>query len=584
MNDQKLNKKIHRQCHQLPIKNFSLKINNGIVTITGEAPNYQTYLTIGENIAKIKGVTGIVNTVTYPGYQSSKKKPGSPDPLGSVDVVIIGAGVTGCAIARELSKYKISIALVEKAEDVACGATKANNAMVHSGIGETPGTLKQKLCVSGHFKFPPLAKDLNVPYISCGMYIIITSDSLKELRVPTYLKPLLAKHFIPWIIKRRGKKMGLPIKQINKKDLLKTEPHVTPKALLALSSPTYGVTSPYEFTIALAENACKNGVKLYLNTEVVDFTIKDNTITSVITTKGTLSTKFVINAAGVDTDGIANLAGTQEFTIHPRKGSIILFDKESTETISHNLSYFRYPSQTHTKGGGIMMTTHGNIQWGPTAIEQPHKYDTSVTHKELHNILNKYRPLLPAYPTTTLITYFAGVRAPTFTEDFIIRPAYHLKGFIHAAGIQSPGLAAAPAIAELVVEILKKEKLHLHPKKDFNPYRSKPIIMHELTYKERQHHIKNNPLYGRIVCRCEQISEGEIIDAIHRPIPALTLDAIKRRTRAGMGRCQSGFCLPRVAKILARETNTPIEKILKNTQNSQLFIGKAKCLFTEEKQ
>ena len=409
MKNKKLLKKIKRQCHSLPLKNFKVTILNDIVTITGKAPDYQTYLKTGLLIGKIKGVKGIINNLIYPGYTPIEKKPGKSKSLGSADVVIIGAGVTGCAIAQELSKYDVSIVIVEKAEDVACGATKANNAMVHSGIGETPGTLKQHLCVKGHFKFPQLAQDLNVPYINCGMYIIITKDSLAQLRVPSFLKPLLAKHLIPWIILQRGKKMGIPIERINKKELLQKEPHVTPKALLAISSPSYGVTSPYEFTIALAENAIQNGVTLHLNTEVVDFIIENKNISKIVTTKGTINTTFVINAAGVDADHLAELAGTREYTIHPRKGSIILFDKEYIETINHNLTYFHYPTQTHTKGGGIMMTTHGNIQWGPTAIEQKQKYDTSVTQEELQHILNKYTQLLPTFPTSALITYFAGV-------------------------------------------------------------------------------------------------------------------------------------------------------------------------------
>jgi glycerol-3-phosphate dehydrogenase len=277
------------------------------------------------------------------------------------------------------------------------------------------------------------------------------------------------------------------------------------------------------------------------------------------------------------------MANTRNYTIHPRKGSTLLFDKNNGEVITHNLSHLSFPIKENTKGGGVLVTVHGNIQWGPTALEIPDKDDKSVTYKEINQIFDSYRILLPNFNEKSIITYFAGIRAPTFTEDFFIRSSKIVNGFVDVAGIQSPGLAASPAIARMVVDIIKNEGFILEKKENFISTRKKPVRVSDLNYKDRKDIIRKNPVYGRIVCRCEGISEGEIVDAIHSNPPALTMDAIKRRTRVGMGRCQSGFCLPKVAKILSRETGKPIEDIMKNIDGSHLFIGKAKCLFKDEK-
>jgi len=286
----------------------------------------------------------------------------------------------------------------------------------------------------------------------------------------------------------------------------------------------------------------------------------------------------VINAAGLYADDIAEMAGTQEYTIHPKKGATLLFDKEIGNYINHSMSLIQLPRLEHYKGGGVMLTVDGNIQWGPTITEVQDKECTSVTSNELEKILEQYALLLPDFPKKLNITYFSGLRASTFTEDFIIRPSGKVKGFIHVAGIQSPGLAAAPAIAEMVRDILIDEGFSMDENEKFNPYCEKHIPFSDLAMEEKKKLIEKNPHYGRIVCRCEKITEGEIIDAINSKIPVSSMDAIKRRTRAGMGRCQGGFCLPNIAEIISRETGIPMEKILKNEEGSNLFVGKAKCL------
>lgn len=581
MSDSRIRKKAESIARK-KFEGIDVKVEDRVVYLEGKVPSFKDFIDIGSSIGKIKGVRGVVNNISYPGEKERKRKEGKKEKLGKADVVIVGGGVVGCFIARELSRYELSIVLVEKGEDVATGTTKANNAMVHTGIGEKMGTLKQKLCVEGHQMYEKVANELHVPYKKCGMWIITTEHTLEHYRIPSFLANFISKHIIPYIVFRRGKKLGIPMEIVGRKELLEKEPHVTKKALAAVYSPTYGVTCPYYLTIALAENAMENGVKVMLNTEVVDIEVEKGKVKSVITTKGTIDADFVINAAGLFADEIAEMAGAREYTIHPKKGSTLLFDREYSYYANHSMSMLKFPRMEHYKGGGIMLTVDGNIQWGPTISEVSDREDRAVTSEEIEQILSYFQPLMPSFPKKAVIAYFAGLRAATFTEDFFIEPSRKVKGFIHVAGIQSPGLAASPAIAKMVLGILRDEGLEMREKTNFNPFRKKPVIFRELSKEEKEKAIEKNPLYGKVVCRCEQVTEGEIVDAIHSPIPALSVDAIKRRTRAGMGRCQGSFCLPRIAKIIAREAGIPVEEVVKNSENSKLFVGKAKCLLEAE--
>lgn len=574
MDDKRIEKKIRRITKN---NNCKYTVDGGIVTIEGSVDSYDEFLRIGRSIGRLKGVIGVVNRLSYPGYKENRVKPkASMEDLGEADVVIIGGGVVGCSIARALSRYDIKVVLVEKNSDVATGTSKANNALVHTGIGEPMETLKQKLCVEGHNMFKKLAHELGIPYKENGLWIVISKDSLR-IPIPYLFKYPILRFIIPYVIFRRGKKLGIPLVLVKRKKLLQMEPNITHRAVIALFSPTYAVTSPYLFTIALAENAMENGVRVLLDAEVVDIEVEKDRVKSVVTTKGVIKTRFIVNAAGLYVDEIAEMANTREYTIHPKRGATILFDKNMYGYINYPMSLLELPRQEHYKGGGVLYTYDGNIQWGPTIAEDPDRYDTSVRREEIEEIFDRYSILTPDFPRDTVITFFTGIRACTFTEDFIIRPARYTKGFIHVAGIQSPGLTAAPAIAEKVVEILKNEGLVLVEKKDFNPTRKHRIpILRELSMKDKNRLIEKNPSYGKIICRCEQVSEGEIIDAIHSPIPATTIDAIKRRTRAGMGRCQGGFCLPKIAGILSRETGIPLEDIMKENKGSYLFSGRTK--------
>ena len=259
-----------------------------------------------------------------------------------------------------------------------------------------------------------------------------------------------------------------------------------------------------------------------------------------------------------------------------------MFDKDVSHYVHHHLSMLRFPRTEHHKGGGIMITADGNLQWGPTILEATNRNDTSVSREEIDEIFDKYHPLIPDFPQGKAIAFFSGLRAATFTEDFVIKQADDVRGFFHVAGIQSPGLAAAPAIANMVIKQLQDAGLTLELDTGFNPLLKKPVVLRELPVKKRCHLVDKDPRYGRIVCRCEGISEGEISDAVNAVIPATSLDAVKRRTRAGMGRCQGGFCLPKVASIISREGAIPLEAVRKDGNGSELFIGKAKCLLERD--
>ncbi|RLG44144.1 MAG: FAD/NAD(P)-binding oxidoreductase [Thermoproteota archaeon] len=563
--------------------NVSFHVRDGVVFLKGRVGTHREWVELGLSIGCLRGVEGVVNDVEWEGmprdrwerlqacrdtYMRMKDKP-----IGSFDVVIVGGGVIGAMVARELSRYKVRVALVEEGPDVSLGASKANNGMIHPGVAPKHGTLKRGLNVRGNKMYDKICRELSVRFSRPGSLWLITPRTLKSRR--KYLKgPLYTftlKYIIPLLIKIKGLLNGVKgIRIIRGREIFKLEPMATKDALAAVFVPSTGILDPYELTIALVENAVQNGVELFLNTKVVGFTKEGGRITGVVTSRGRLDCRFVVNAAGVYADEVAELAGTREYTIHPRKGILVLFDRRLKDMVRHCLAEVLIPTPPRTKGGGINPTVHGNIMWGPSAIEVPSKEDVSAKPEEVREVLEKYSPITPEFPKK-IIRYFAGVRAATFTEDFIIRPAKWVKGFIHVAGIQSPGLASAPAIAEYVVEILRDEGLELKPKEDFNPYRKLIPSAREMSLEELDRRIREDPRWGRIVCVCEMVSEAEVVEAVRRG--ARSIDAVKRRTRAGMGECQGDFCLIKVAEILSRELGVPLERVLKEEEGSELFNG-----------
>ncbi|MEX2689963.1 MAG: FAD-dependent oxidoreductase [Candidatus Njordarchaeum guaymaensis] len=564
--------------------NISFKIKDNIVFLEGVVEKYEEWVEIGLEIGGIKGVEGVVNKIIckeIPEKQTERDEKRKEifekmkeKIIGSYDIVIIGGGVIGTAIARELSRYKLKVALIEKEPDVGLGASRANNGMIHPGIAPPKDSLKRILNIRGNAMYDELTEELGVRFKRVGSLLLITPRTLerykKYLRGPLF--KLVSKYVLPWIVKQKGVRNGVKgIKILRGKEIFEIEPKANKDTIAAVYIPSTGIVDPYELTIALAENAVANGVEIHLNTEVVGFIKSNLSIEGVVTTKGVYLCKYVINTAGVYADEIAEMAGAREYTIHPRKGVILLFSKDIEGWIRHCTAELRFPQPKTTKGGNINPTIHGNIIWGPTAVEIPDKSDTSVKKEEIDFVLKKFSTIAPNFPKNKLIRYFAGVRAPTFTEDFIIRPAKWVKNFLHVAGIQSPGLASAPAIAEYVINLLRKMGLKLDPNPNFNPRREPIPSVAEMSLEELERKIKEDPRWGRIVCPCEMVSEAEIVEAIRRG--ARSIDAIKRRTRAMMGFCQGSYCILKIAKILARELKIPLNEVVKEWKESKLFDG-----------
>jgi glycerol-3-phosphate dehydrogenase len=567
-------------------KNIILETRDNIVFVNGTVKNHDEWISLGLAIGQLKGVEGVVNNAVWNellksenekrNYERSKifdSQKGKE--RGSYDIVIIGSGVIGCFIARELSKYQDSVLVLEKGSDIGLGASRANNGMIHPGISPGFNTIKRKLNIRGNKLYDRICSELDVPFKRVGSLILITSRTLERYKkkIPNFLYRFILKAILPILVTRKGRKNGIKnLKVIRGEKVFQLEPWATKEALLAIYIPSTGILDPYELTIALSENAMENGVKLMLNTEVVGFNKTGKKITGVVTSKGLFHCKLVINAAGVYSDEIAELAGAREFTIHPRKGVEILFNKNIKPGVNHCLAELTIPTSKTSKGGGINPAIHGNIIIGPTAVEITDRTDTTVTREEITMMLEKYSSILDDdFPKKKIIRYFAGVRAPTFTEDFIIRPAKWVDNLIHVAGIQSPGLASAPAIAEHVVNMVQTKGFSKKANGNHNPKRKRIYSVADMVVEQLQKKIENNPLWGNIVCTCEMISEAEIVEAITRG--AKSVDAIKRRTRAGMGSCQLSYCRLRIARILSRELKIPLNQVVKESIDSKLYDG-----------
>lgn len=450
------------------------------------------------------------------------------------DVVIIGAGVSGCAVARELSRYNVKACVVEKGEDVCVGTSKANSAIVHAGFDAREGSLMAKLNVLGNEMMEPLSKELDFPFKRNGSLVLC----LHEEDMPG-LQALYD----------RGVKNGVKeLKILSKEEVLKLEPNVSDTVAGALYAPTGGIVCPFNLTIALAENANKNGVEFKFNTEVKS--VEKSGENWVLKTSGEdIVTKYVVNAAGVYADVFHNMVSAKKIHITPRRGDYCLLDKTAGTHVSHTV--FTLPTKLG-KGVLVSPTVHGNLLVGPTAIDIDNKDGVNTTKEGIDELIEKAGGSVKNIPMRSVITSFAGLRAHEDGHEFIIGEVSDAKHFIDCAGIESPGLTSAPAIGVMVADILR-DLMGLSKKADFNPVRKGILDPKTLSTKERNELIKKNPAYGNIICRCEMISEGEIIDAINRPLGAKSLDGVKRRTRAGMGRCQAGFCSPRTMEILERE-------------------------------
>lgn len=470
------------------------------------------------------------------------------------DVIIIGAGVSGAATARELSRYKVNACVIEKEEDVCCGTSKANSAIVHAGYDAATGSLMAKLNVRGNQMMEQLAKDLDFPFKKNGSLVVC----LHEEDMPN-LQALYD----------RGVANGVKdLRILNQEELRAMEPNISDDAYAALYAPTAGIVCPFNLNIAMAENACVNGVEFKFDTEVTGLHPIEGGW-AIETNQGTFETKYVVNAAGVYADTLHNMVSAKKIHITPRRGDYCLLDKTAGNLVSKTI--FALPGKF---GKGILVapTVHGNLILGPTAIDIEDKEGTNTTREGLDQVIAKCGMNVKNIPMRSVITSFAGLRAHEDGHEFLIGELEDAPGFIDCAGIESPGLTSSPAIGEMVAEILR-EKLNLEKNENFVATRKGVLDPDALSKEERIELIRKNPAYGNIICRCEMITEGEILDAIHRPLGAKSLDGVKRRTRAGMGRCQAGFCSPRTMEILARERHVSMFDITKSGGDSKIVVG-----------
>ncbi len=480
------------------------------------------------------------------------------------DVIIIGAGVSGCATARELSRFQGKFCVLEREEDVCSGTSKANSGIVHAGYDAVPGTMKAKMNLCGNQMMEKLSRQLDFPFQRNGSLVLCTDETEYPRLQELYERG------------RRNKVEGLQI--LSAKEAREMEPNVTEKVYAALYAPTGGIVCPFSLTIALAENAAVNGTEFYFREKVCEIR-KEKEGFQIQTEENLYHTRCVINAAGVYADTIHNLVSDEKMKLTARKGEYCLLDKSAGTHVHRTI--FTLPGK-FGKGVLVSPTVHGNLLVGPTAVDIVNKEGVNTTAEGLAKVIAKGHRSVKNLPVEEVITSFAGLRAHEEREDFIIGETADVPGFFDCAGIESPGLTSAPAIGEYLAGLVS-QKLGLHKKTAFAEERKGILNPKELSLEERNGLIQRNPAYGTVVCRCEGITEGEIIDAIQRPVGARSLDGIKRRTRAGMGGCQAGFCMPRTMEILSRELRIPLEEITKSGGDSKILAGNRRMQREESK-
>lgn len=561
MNIKKIQAKLNKQFGG----NIKAECDGDILLLSGELDCWDNVVKAGKLFARQKGIRGVVNDITYHGYEPKAVKPAFIDSEHdgkSFDVAIIGAGVVGALIAREMAKWDLKICLIEKDYDVAVGASSRNDGMIHPGIDLHKGYKKLDYGPRGNAMYDKLSEELGFKLERKGAYILF-DKAWQRITLPVFK-----------YLAHRNKVAG--VRYATKKEVCAKEPLTSAWAKGGIFTPTSGTVSPYKVVFAAAENAVENGVELMLNTLVMGMDCEGGKIISLKTNRGTVYPKIVINAAGIYADIIASYANDRFFSIHPRKGTILILDKKAhlTDTVVSRAPFMARHSST--KGGGIVCTVDSNMLVGPDAVETPLREDNSTSAQSVTAILNKHNRTVDKLNGGQIITYFSGLRACTYEEDFIIEPSRKVENLIHAAGIQSPGLTAAPAIAVDIEKFALQKLGEVKKNPNYNPVHKPIPNPNEMPESERNELIKRRPEYGHIVCRCEQVSEGEIIDAINSPIPALTLDGIKRRVRAGMGRCQGGFCTPLITKLIRNQLKDNDYSVRKGELGSELLIGKTK--------
>jgi len=563
-------RRVRTSLNRKGFSNIEIREERNSIVLEGILDAWHEKIEAGYAAAR-RGYKGVVNDIEVEGIEEPPLPlPGYTDGLLEgkyFDAVVIGGGIIGTAIARELTRTNLSVALLEKEDDVAMHASSRNDGMIHPGFAPSPGSVKAGCNVRGNEMYTEVCRDLDVPIKRTGS-LVLFHNSCMALLVPFF--------------KRRCRQNGVRgARYLTRSEVFAREPYVSAEQHGAFFLPTTGQLSPYRMTLAYAENAVTNGAAVFLRTGVSGFEMDgDSHIRGVKTNRGTLKAGIVVNAAGVWSDVIAGLAGDRFFSIHGRKGVDALLDTYTQSYQSTVSAFFRLSHLTSkTKGGGVVPTVEGNLLVGPTAFETADREDYSTSEEDIDELLSRFS-VNTKISRKDIITYFAGIRACTYEEDFIVEASERVNNLVHAAGIQSPGVASAPAIAEdvaaLCKEIGERDIKRIEPNPRFDPKRKGPVQMKLLKDDDRALLIRKNPSYGRIVCRCEEISEGEIRDVLRAPLPIYTLDGIKRRTRAGMGRCQGGFCTPRVMEILHEETGEKLTEITKKGMGSNLLYRPTK--------
>jgi glycerol-3-phosphate dehydrogenase len=572
----KLNRRLGRE-----FGGIRARIVDGVLVLEGEAAEWRNLVRAGQLAAKSaarREAEGLVNRVRWTGGTIAPMRlpPLTDNALDGAapDVLVIGGGVVGAAIARELSRYRLDILLVEKEHDLAMQASGRNDGMVHPGLDLKKGTSKYHYNRRGNALFDELSAQLGIDFKRTGQLLCFTG-----ILWPLVLRALL----LYW------KWLGVPARFLGKRELREREGALDKKLTSALFFPRAGIVCPYNLTIALAENAVENGARVSLDTAVMAMAHQNGVITEVRTNRGTIRPRLVINAAGVFSDEVAAMAGDQFFSIHPRRGTNLILDKKYSpqllRTVAVKFSFLstllKAKQQGHTKGGGLVSTVDGNVLAGPDAAETPERENYATQRPSVTTQIAKFRATSPALNASRLITYFTGVRAPNYEEDFIVRRGRRTRNLIHAAAIQSPGLTAAPAIAcdiaLMAVEALEAAGISVEKNITYNPVRRcagpRPARMNDA---DRATLIAARPDYGVILCRCEEVSRGEILDALRRPVPCDSVDGIKRRVRPGMGRCQGAFCGPLVLRLIAEEKGRSPQSVTKSGAGSEIVFGRPK--------
>ena len=474
------------------------------------------------------------------------------------DVLVIGAGAVGCAIARELSRYKLRVMVVEKNEDVGGDASKSNSAIIHTGYDAKPGTLESELVVAANPMYDQIARELDIPFSRIGGILPAFNQEQYDK-----LAGLQEKAF---------QNRVYDVERLTAAELKAMEPNLNPAVMGGLYIPRESIIDPFLLVVGFAENACMNGASFMLGTCVTGIYTSDGTVTGVATTAGDIKAKYIVNAAGLYCDEIAAMVGKADYRVNPRKGQFFILDRNTGCKVNHIV--LPIPTKV-TKGKLMCPTIHGNMLVGPTAEDLEDKLDHSTTAEGLESVAREVANLVPGVRINETITQYSGLRPNKTPEGVSVDVYDDVRNYVNISGVRSTGLTASASLGKYIVRKLAEIGMAAERKEDFNPIRHGIRLFRDMTPAEQDEAVKRDPRYGRIICRCECVSEAEIVQAIHSPIPARSIDAVKRRLRAGMGRCQGGFCAPRIIGILARELGCSETEIMKNQPGSYMVAGKS---------